>query len=126
MISTAMTVWPRCGASGYGDRVAKVPRLHPWLEIFYPESLSALHWARITAPARIQERGSPAAKCSVSTDLCQAIVPSEPSLVCLTEHLQRCFSQIFMWQLPNPSLTKLILYTSSNSTIGTWVIYSLD
>jgi hypothetical protein len=58
--------------------------------------------------ARIQARRSPAAKCSVSVDLCQATVPSEPSSVCLAEHLQRCFSQNFMWQLPNPSVTKLL------------------
>jgi hypothetical protein len=51
-----MIVRPRRSTSGYNDRAATVPRLHPLRKIFYPKSLSTRHWARITAPVRIVAR----------------------------------------------------------------------
>jgi hypothetical protein len=38
------------------------------------------------------------------------IVPSGSSSVYLIEHIQGCFSSIPMWQLDQPSVTKLLIY----------------
>jgi hypothetical protein len=44
-------------ASRYDVRAATEPQLHPLRKIFYPESLSVRHQARISVPARITTRG---------------------------------------------------------------------
>jgi hypothetical protein len=49
-------------ASGYGEQSGDKVRAHPSAKIFYPESLSPRHQARITVPARIQAQGSPAVR----------------------------------------------------------------
>ena len=57
--------------SGYGAQSGDRVRAHPDAKIFYPDSLSACHRARITASAQIQAQRSPAARCIASADLVQ-------------------------------------------------------
>jgi hypothetical protein len=52
----AVVVRPRRGASGYSELSSNRDRAHPNAKIFYPESLSACHWARITAAVWIAAR----------------------------------------------------------------------
>ena len=96
-------------SSGASDKPLPATESTP-RQIFYPPSrLSTLRRAQIATPARITARSSPVA-CSLHLKIFSFTVPWLSSSVCLTEQLARLCSQIFVWQLTNTSVAKLISY----------------
>jgi hypothetical protein len=81
----------------------------PCVEILHRQPLSANQGARIATTGVNRCVRSPAARYTESEDLF-ATVPSGSSSVVLTEHLQRCFSSIFTWQVTDRITTKLLTY----------------
>jgi hypothetical protein len=95
--------------SGYGKQSDdKAPTL-PYDEIFHRQPLSSHQGARIATPMRIAARSSPVAR-SLHLKIFLFTVPWLSSSVCLTEQLAGLCSQIFVSQLTNPSVKKLISY----------------
>jgi hypothetical protein len=78
----------------------------------HPEQLIVLRWAWIVAPDANPSAGSPATRFTEPEDLF-AIVPSGAASVVLTERFAVLKSQIFIWQLVNLPVTKLLPYDSA-------------
>jgi hypothetical protein len=111
----AMTFWPRRRASGYDKLSSKSAQAHPPLEIFYRQTLSVYHNARIVVAGVNHGLSSPAARFT-APDLIQVPVPWELHSVRLTEQVKEPLTQVFMWKATNLSVPKLLLY------IPAWIL----